>query len=166
MKVTYNITTVFGLPGAGKGHYCRERSPKGIGQGEGHWRPEPTEDIKNLRTDFLQEIIVSRFTYLDTCPTPAQYRDSDIWTSYLLFGSMDLSEVTDLTDVPLNIWVPYISDRLVWIKTPPEVQAERIAWRARENWEDELRFCSLEWHEKAQRVYDLHPAKIKTIVQT
>jgi hypothetical protein len=160
MSRRYRITTVMGLPGAGKSTYCRERAPKGIGQGEGCWRPEPTEDIEWLKAKMdygsAQYIIAGRLAAQDSVVNPAQYRDSDTWTNHYIFGTTSYIEA--------KVYFPEVSDNLVWLKISPELQRERIIHRARPSWEKELLFTSEFWHETVTFAYENHPAKNKEII--
>jgi thymidylate kinase len=161
--MSYLISTIFGLPGAGKSTYCQERAYKGIGSGEGCWRPEPTDDIaqlqKHLHPSTVQSVLIDRFKILDSGINPAAWRDSDVFTSMLTFSS------TTLENCDYRVWVPRVSDKLVWLKISPELQRQRIIARGRPDfWRAELEYCDPYWHYHAQKVYDLHPAQYKTTI--
>lgn len=68
------ITTVYGLPGVGKSTYCKTLAYKGVGNGLGTWRPEPTTDILKLYENYtdaqVQEIIQRRFLLADLYKQP------------------------------------------------------------------------------------------------
>jgi hypothetical protein len=159
----YKITTVMGIPGAGKSTYCRERAYKGIGLGEGHWRPEPTEDIDYLLSKFqpsmVQEILACRFRAMDTQVLPSQFRDSDVFTSRFIFSWPELLSALD--------YGPLVSDELVWIQPTQKVLQDRILQRARpgEHIQEAKYFTNFDyWMSQAQKAYDLHPAKVKRVI--
>lgn len=153
------------LPGVGKSTYCRERAYRGIGNGEGHWAPEPTDDLpelmsRGLSSETIQAVIHNRFIARDSGTQPAQWRDSDVWTSHLLFGPPCSAHA------PAELWTPVVSDLLILLLTDPEVQAERIRSRARPDlWESELKFCEPHWQERLDWAYERHPAKTKMVAR-
>jgi hypothetical protein len=155
------IITIFGLPGAGKGTYCKERAYKGIGYGEGCWRPEPTDDIQSLsiNTPALNDTIINRFIHHDSVLQPSQYRDSDIFTSYLLFGN---TPTGNPLACPPKLFIPLISDTLIWLDLDPSSLLERIVERQRPGmWRKETQYATKYWRQRAEWVVNIHPAKTK-----
>jgi hypothetical protein len=158
--MTYKITTVMGLPGSGKSRWCKERAPKGVGQGPGFWRPEPTDDLPWLAEKLLpaevNQVIQERFIAQDNVLNGAQWRDSDVWTSFYTF-----SKYRHNLPLPSELFIPPIPQALVLLKISPELQEARIKTRAREGlWNSELKYCKPTWHQRIKDAFEAHPAKV------
>lgn len=158
------ITTVLGLPASGKSTNCNKLVNRWKTAGfTATWRPEPTDDVPNFvkagcSPDQISCIILARFLRIDREPANVDYlwRDSDYYTSLLLFGGEPQPERASQI---------IRSNALVYLKISPELQRERILKRNRSIANFELQYCSQEWHDKVQRAFEMYPCCNKTIYE-
>lgn len=157
------ITTVLGLPGSGKSFYCKQEADKLEILGyKATWRPEPTDDVPNfiragMSSEQISRMVLTRFTMCDREPSFADFiwRDSDYYTSLLIFGGEPIPSAKYIIK----------STHLVYLRIGPELQKQRILKRNRPIAQQELMYCSEEWHTKAEEAFKKYPCAKKQIIE-